>query len=44
MSATALIMMIVAMVVIWGGLGLAVVNLVRATPSSPSPIDEPGDL
>lgn len=28
-------MMVIAMVIIWGGLGLAVLNLVRATPSSP---------
>lgn len=29
MSTTAILMMVVAMIVIWGGLALAVVNLVR---------------
>jgi hypothetical protein len=29
MSAEAIVMMVVAMLVIWGGLGLAIVNLLR---------------
>ncbi|SOC46676.1 Putative methionine and alanine importer, small subunit [Blastococcus aggregatus] len=29
MSASAIVMMLVAMLVIWGGLGLAVVSLIR---------------
>jgi len=30
MSATAVVMMLIAMAVLWGGLALAIVNLVRA--------------
>lgn len=35
MNTPAVVMMIVAMVAIWGGLALAIVNLVRRTPGSP---------
>ncbi|TIC81311.1 methionine/alanine import family NSS transporter small subunit [Nocardioides sp. GY 10113] len=35
MSATAVIMMIVAMLVIWGGLALAVLNVMRADREEP---------
>ncbi|QIX25186.1 methionine/alanine import family NSS transporter small subunit [Nocardioides sp. JQ2195] len=38
MSSTAIIMMLVAMLVIWGGLGLAVMNLMRSTPPTPDEI------
>lgn len=40
MTPTAVVMMIVAMVTVWGGLALAVVNLVRhpeATEDEPAP-------
>lgn len=32
MSVSAVVMMLVAMLVIWGGLALAVVNLIRRSP------------
>ena len=35
MSTEAIIMMIVAIVVLWGGLGLAILNLTRHGPHSP---------
>lgn len=35
MSTEAIIMMVVAMIVLWGGLGLAILNLVRHDPGSP---------
>ena len=36
MSGTAIVMMIVAMVTVWGGLGLALINIKR----SPEEVDE----
>ncbi|WP_372594260.1 methionine/alanine import family NSS transporter small subunit [Actinotalea sp.] len=42
MSGSAVVMMIVAMVVIWGGLGLAVVNLSRYSGEEPG--EAPRDL
>lgn len=35
MSVDAIVMMVVAMVVLWGGLGAAIVNIVRFTGRSP---------
>lgn len=35
MSGTAIVMMIIAMVVLWGGLALAVLNLVRTGRQEP---------
>lgn len=36
MSATAVVMMLVAMAVIWGGLAFAMVNLYRSDTTTPS--------
>lgn len=38
MNTTAIIMMIVAMVVLWGGLALAIVHLVRHDSASPEDV------
>lgn len=39
MTASAVVMMLVAVLVLWGGLALAVTNLVR---QGPPPPDDPG--
>ncbi|GHJ60068.1 hypothetical protein NOK12_25860 [Nocardioides sp. OK12] len=43
MSTTAIVMMVVAMLVIWGGLALAVLNLSRSS-STPRPDEVHRDL
>lgn len=40
MSADAVVMMIVAIAILWGGLGYAIVRLRRHDPSADMPIDE----
>ncbi|UMG94144.1 methionine/alanine import family NSS transporter small subunit [Nocardioides sp. TF02-7] len=44
MSGAAIVMMVVAMLVIWGGLALAVVNLVRRSPKIPMSAEVHRDL
>lgn len=39
MNTEAVIMMVVAMLIIWGGLGLAVQNLRRSNPPSPDEVN-----
>ena len=38
MSTSAIVMMIVAMLVVWGGLALAIVNLTRSTQEEPDEV------
>ncbi|WP_182524168.1 methionine/alanine import family NSS transporter small subunit [Nocardioides dongkuii] len=37
MNTEAIVMMVIAMLVLWGGLGLALLNLHRTNPDSPDP-------
>lgn len=44
MSGAAIAMMVLSMLVIWGGLALAVVNLIRRSPDTPMPAELHRDL
>jgi hypothetical protein len=44
MSGPAIAMLVVAMLVIWGGLGLAMLNLTKRSPHPPDPTDLQRDL
>lgn len=41
MSATAIVLMLVAIIVIWGGLTASIIHLVRSTPRGSAPTDTP---
>lgn len=43
MTGTAITLMLIAMVVIWGGLAAAIVNLVRSTPRNGTSSGNGGD-
>ncbi len=44
MTTTAIVMMVISMLVLWGGLGLAILNISRSDRHEPGPADAHRDL